>query len=41
MGKPAESKTFGDIGDIFVKSVLKSGEHFNQIDMVFDRYRQD
>ncbi|CAM2110897.1 unnamed protein product [Caretta caretta] len=36
LGKP-----FGDLANIFVKSVLHSGPHSGRIDITFDRYRQN
>ena len=41
IGKPAEANTFGDLGDVFVKSVLHSGALYGRIDVVFDRYREE
>ena len=38
IGKPQAAKTFGDLSDIFVKSVFQSGKHFQCIDVLFDRY---
>ena len=38
IGKPHAAKTFGDLSDIFVESVLQSGTHFPRIDVLFDRY---
>lgn len=39
IGKPDNAKTFGDLADVFVRTVLKKGEQFARIDVVFDRYR--
>lgn len=36
--KPQEAKTFGDLADIFVETVLRSGAQFQRIDVLFDRY---
>lgn len=33
--------TFGDFANIFVESVLHSGQLFSRFDVTFDRYRQD
>lgn len=38
IGRPAGTKTFGDLADIFVRSVMQSGFPFGRIDVVFDRY---
>lgn len=39
IGKPAEATTFGDLADVYVKSVLKKGDSFGRVDILFDRYR--
>ena len=41
IGKPPNCKTFGELGDVFVESVLKSGHQYRRIDVVFDRYRPE
>ena len=38
IGRPAVTKTFGDLADIFVRSVMQSGFLFDRIDVLFDRY---
>ena len=38
LGKPHEALTFGDLADIFVKSILQSSAHFKRVDVTFDRY---
>ena len=37
--KPKGIKTFGQLADIFVHSVLSQGHQYARIDVVFDRYR--
>lgn len=41
VGKPPDTKTFGDLSDEFIKSVYQSGAHYRRIDVVFDRYRHE
>ena len=38
IGKPQAAATFGDLGDVFVEAVLRSGTDFQRIDVLFDRY---
>ena len=38
IGRPAGTKTFGELADIFVCSVMQSRFHSGRIDIVFDRY---
>jgi hypothetical protein len=38
IGIPPEAKTFGDLADTFVTSMLQSGAAFRRIDVVFDIY---
>ena len=38
IGKPKTAKTFGDLADIFVETVLQSGSQFKRIDVMFDKY---
>lgn len=38
IGKPQAAKTFGDLADVFVESILQSGAQFQRIDVLFDRY---
>ena len=38
ISRPAGTKTFGELADIFVRSVMQSGFHSGRIDIVFDRY---
>ena len=40
IGKPAEAKTFGDLGSIFLTSVMNLGSSYDGIHLVFDRYRE-
>ena len=40
IGKPQEAKTFGDLADTFVKSILQSGTEFQRIDVLFNRYHE-
>jgi hypothetical protein len=40
LGKPKEASTFGQLADIFVQSVLRMGQNYDRIDVVFDRYRE-
>ena len=39
IGKRNDCKTFGDLADVFIKSVLQQGMLYDRIDVVFDRYR--
>ena len=39
--KVCMSVTFGDYADIYVQTVLTSGQNYQHIDVVFDRYRDD
>lgn len=39
IAKPQGAKTFGDLADVFVEAVLKSGAKFQRIDVLFDRYQ--
>ena len=41
LGKPANAKTFGDLADIYLRTVLKAGSNFQRVDIVFDRYRKE
>ena len=38
LGKPHEALTFGDLADIFVKSILQSTAHLKRVDVTFDQY---
>ena len=38
LGKPTGTITFGDLADIFVKSVLTAGSKFSCIQVLFDIY---
>ena len=40
IGKPAEDKTFGDLGTILLTSVINLGSSYDEIHLVFDRYRE-
>ena len=40
LGKPSEFNMFYDLGDEFVKAVLASRKDFDEIDVMFDRYRE-
>ena len=39
LGKPAELITFRDLGDAFVRAVLRLGRSFQRIDVTFDQYK--
>ena len=39
--KPQDAVTFGDYADIYVQTVLTSGQNSQRIDVAFDRYRDD
>lgn len=39
IGKP-QAKTFGDLADTSVESVLQSGSQFQQLDVLFDHYHE-
>ncbi len=39
IGRPTTATNFGDLADVFVKSVLQTGSKYQRIDIVFDRYR--
>ena len=41
LGKPPGAETFGDLADVFVRDVLKSGYKFHRIEVIFDRYREE
>jgi len=38
LGKPKAAKTFGDYADSFIETIIKSGQQFKRIDVIFDRY---
>ncbi|KAK5642681.1 hypothetical protein RI129_008848 [Pyrocoelia pectoralis] len=38
IGKPPGATEFGHIGIAFVSAVLRAGEHYSRIDVLFDRY---
>ncbi|KAJ8410625.1 hypothetical protein AAFF_G00195290 [Aldrovandia affinis] len=40
IGKPQAAKTFGDLADVFVETVLQSGAQFQRIDVLFDHYHK-
>ena len=40
IGKPQTAKTFGELADVFVDSVLQSGALFRRIGVLFDRYKE-
>lgn len=41
LGKPSEAKTFGDLEDMFVKSVLRAGPNYNITYVIFFyRYKE-
>ena len=39
LGKPNGCSSFGDLADIFVKTVFEMGRQYQRMDVVFDRYR--
>lgn len=39
LGKPAELITFRDLGDAFVRTVLRLGRSFQRTDVTFDQYK--
>ena len=41
VGKPSGAVTFGDLADIFVRSVLQIRLPYDRIEVVFDRYRHE
>ena len=41
IGKPKDAKTFGDLADVFVNTVMHIGKKYKRIDLVFDRYKQE
>ena len=41
LGMPDAAVIFGDLGDTYVKTVLKAGSEYHIIDVVFDRYRDE
>ena len=41
LGKPNNAETFGNLADAYVRAVLKAGTTYQQIDVVFDRYREE
>ena len=40
LGKPQNATTFGDLAQIFIQSIYKSGAMYTRIDVLFDRYEQ-
>ncbi|KAG1664222.1 hypothetical protein GQR58_019901 [Nymphon striatum] len=38
LGKPENVDNFGQFGDAFVKHISDAGQHFNRVDVTFDRY---
>jgi len=38
LGKPKAAKSFGDYADSFTETIIKSGQQFKRIDVIFDRY---
>ena len=41
IGKPAEAKTLGDLGDTFSEAVIHLGQSYKIIVIIFDRYRRE
>ena len=41
MGRPAKAETFGDLGEVFAKNVMRFSATYERIDVVFDRYKED
>ena len=41
LGKPANAKTFGDLADIYLRTVLKAGSNYQRVDIVFDKSRKE
>ena len=41
IGKPPDIDNFGQLADVFIKSILESGMMYNRIDVNFDRYRDE
>ena len=39
VGKPSGAVPFGDVADIFVRSVQQIGLKYDRIEVVFDKYR--
>ena len=40
IGKPQQAATFGDLADVFIKSLHQAGRGFKRTDVLFDRYNQ-
>ncbi|MES9880098.1 MAG: hypothetical protein ABW185_04375 [Sedimenticola sp.] len=40
LGKPAGVTNFGELADVFLELVIKTGRPFNRIDVTFDQYRE-
>jgi len=38
IGRPSGAQTFGDFAESFQAAVLQAGSHYQQIDVIFDRY---
>ncbi|KAG1713911.1 Lactosylceramide 1,3-N-acetyl-beta-D-glucosaminyltransferase [Nymphon striatum] len=41
LGKPENVDNFGQFGDAFVKHISNAGQHFNRVDVTFDRARHE
>ena len=41
IGKPADAKTLGDLGDTFSEAVIHLGQSHQRIVIIFDRYRRE
>ena len=41
IGKPADAKTLGDLGNTFSEAVIHLGQSYQRIVIKFDRYRRE
>lgn len=41
LGKPSDTTTFSDYANKFADTVLKMGEKYKRVDVVFDRYHDE
>ena len=41
IGRPSGAQTFGDFADSFQTTVIQAGSRYQQIHVIFDRYRED
>jgi len=39
--KPDNTDTFGDLADTYIRAAMNASYKYQQIDVVFDRYREE